>query len=1376
MACAKGAKVRDDGVGRETDAGVGGIATPGDFGRELTAVREKAGLTVRGVARAAGLPASTAGDYFSGRHLPLPTAPNALEAILRACGETDPDRLQEWVRALARARRQPGRPAQQATAPYRGLARFEPEDAPWFFGREELADHLAGLAAQAGVEQAGVEQAGLGQAEVGQAEVGQAGLPLMVVGPSGSGKSSLLRAGFIPRLTAARPGRPVLLFTPAGRPLGGLAVALARLGAGPQAGAQAGPEADPGLVAEVEERLRTDPAGAPSLAGLGPDCGLVIVADQFEGVFTECRDEQERRSFIAAICTLAGRHVIAAALRADFYPHALRYAELAAALQQRQVVLGPMTQEQVRRAIVEPARLARIDVEDVLVELLLRDLAPDTAPDGVADGVPDGVADGVPDGVADGVPDGVAGTAHGSAHEAAHEAGALPLLSHALLVTWQHRHGGRLTVADYLSSGGIRQAIARTAEDLYASLDDSEQVIARRIFLRLVQVSQDAPVARAPVALSDLDRRTGDVPVGSLLGRFVDERLISVGPQTAQITHDALLTAWPRLRGWIDEDHEGLRIRRWVSQAARTWVESGEDSAALLRGGQLAIAREWAATPDNLDSLDDAAHRFLDSSLASERALRQVERRRTRRLRRLVAGLAVLVLVAGLLAGYAFQQRQQATAARDTANIARLAADSRGTAVEASQLRGLDVSVAAQLSLAAYRIMPTTQARASLLEASGAPAAARLIDTRNVVQAVALSPDHRVLAVAAADGTVRLWNVTRPGHPALVAALPTVDDGGGEPLYAVAFSPDGRTLAVAGQRWKVFLWNVADPGRPRPLGPPLTGPRNTVYSLAFRPGGRTLAAACADGTVRLWDLADPNRPRPLPMLTGFRKYARTVAFSPDGDLIAAGGNDDNVRLWNVANPAHPMRLGVLTGPGGVVNSVAFNPAGTMLAAGSSDDKVWLWNVARPDHPFQAGAPLAGATDWVNAVAFSPAGTSIAAGGSDDTVRIWNLATRQETATLGLARPVTTLAWDGAADLISGDADGTARVWRLPPTMLLAGSGVNSVAYSPGGLVAVGTNRLELWDPATGTEVADADVPSPGVNDVAFSPGGLLAAGYLDGSVQLWRATASGLTALGHPVTASGEGTTGSHDVESVVFAQHGAVLATGADDGTVRLWSVRDPARPRLLAEEPDAHTIVYTVAISPDGRTLAAASADDDTRLWNIADPAHPRRIDRVLTGLTNYAIAAAFSPDGDTLAVGGADGTIHLWDVRDPAGPRPIGAALTGPGGYVWALAFSPDGRTLAAGVTDGSAWMWDVSNPARPVLTATLTGPAEQVFSVAFSPDGRTMAVGSADATVRLWDTSPAAAAAAVCATAGQPLTRQEWAAYVPGVPYRPPCPAG
>jgi WD40 repeat protein len=1283
------------------------IANQQDFGRELTLARRRAGLTVRQVARASGIPASTAGDYFAARHLPPASQPELLPQILSACGITDPAQTGRWQEALNRVRRAPGRRPARGPAPYRGLASFQPEDTAWFFGREELALHLVRLATGTGAP----------------------GVPLAVVGPSGSGKSSLLQAGLVPRLRAGSParpdGRPVALITPGEEPLATLAAALAPLA--PHR--QDGPE-EPALTAQA---LREAPDRYAAQLGHGEGSPAIIV-DQFEETFTATGGEAGRQEFVTALAALSGTTLVVLGLRADFYGHALRYPQLARALQDRQIVVGPMSASQLRRVIVEPARKAGLDIEDGLVEVLLADMRPPGPPEPAGAG---------------------------------HEAGALPLLSHALLATWERSRGSRLTVADYQASGGIRDAIARTAEAAYGTLDEREAEAARLLFLRLVHVADDTRETRARVPLSDLP---GDAATAAaVLERFVEHRLVTLDVATAEITHEALLDAWPRLRAWIDADRDDIRIRRVITTAARAWEEAGRESAALLRGGQLGLARDWAATGDHRALLSQLARDFIDAGVAGEREQQAAQRRHTRRLRQLVGALTVLVLVTAGLTGYAFQQRQLATTAENQA-------ESRSVAIEANDVRSDDPALAAQLSLAAYRITPTPGALASLLESSGTPMAARMFDSDRDVQCVALARGGKLLAVAAADGTVRLWNVSRPGHPRPIGTVTA--QGQADALYAVAFSPSGRVLAAAGADGTVDLWRVTDPRHAVSLGRPLTGTK-TTYSLAFSPTGELLAAGSADDTVRLWNVADPAHPvREGGALTGATGYVQAVAFSPDGNLLAAGSADHTVRLWNVGNPAKPVLAGQLTGPAGSVDAVAFSPGGQMLAAGSYDHKVWLWNVTHPAKPVRV-IRFTGATSYVMAVAFSPGGQMLAEGGSDGRVLVWNTSTHALLGAFPHPQPVTSLAWDGPGMLISGDADGYVRDWRVPPPGLLTGTPVNSVAFSPtGGTLAVGDGRLQLWNPVTHTLDTTATIPGGPdnfVNAVAYSPGGnQIATGYGDGQIQLWR-PGTRLTRLSAPQVASTAPTAFSNHVEFVAFQPGGKLLASGADDGTVRLWNVTDPAKPTLLSTVLDSPTaMVFSVAFSPGGHLLAAASADDLVRLWNVSDPAHPVPIGRPLAGPTNTAYSVAFSPGGHTLAVGSADRDIRLWNVTDPARPRRIGSKLTGPSGYVYSIAFSPGGRTLAAGNTDGTVWLWNLTSPAHPHLIATLTGPVGQVYSVAFSPSGHTLAAADAADQVWLWDTRASDATAEVCAMAGQPLSPAEWQTYIPGRPYAPPCP--
>ncbi len=1297
----------------QTSQDLGTIATAADFVRELQALREQSGLTIREVAKAAKTSVSTTGDCFSGRHLPLDR--EQFERILAACGETDAEQVEAWQAALGRVRRSPGR---RGEPPYRGLARFEADDERWFFGREDVTELVSFLAQQ------------------------RSELPLMLVGASGAGKSSLLHAGLLPRLRAA-------------------AQEAAPLGALPE-------EASPvavydltvtgvtELTARVTEATRAaEPSDAWGRSETwsswgGGSAPAALIVDQFEAVFTLPAADAERTALIAALCELARHTLVVLALRADFYGQAIRHPGLLKALQERHVLLGPMSVEQVRRAVVEPARLARTDVADGLVEVVLEDLAPQGA-DQQASGQ-------------------------------AHEPGALPLLSHAMRSAWEHSRGGTITVADYLASGRIKNALAQSAELAYESLSPHQQSLARQLLLRLVHVSEDLPPSRASVPLAELresgPRGARESDADRVIEVFVGERLITVDADSAQCTHDALLTAWPRLRTWIAENSEGLLARRRISEAARTWTDIGREEAALWRGSQLMIARDWAGNPRHRAELPAAAREFVDASVAAGTAAERLERRRTRRLRGIVAVLTVLVLAVGGLTGYAFSLRQTAVSAEHSAEVKGQAANSRAVAFVADQTRATDPAVAAQLSAAAYEISPTAQATAALLESSGAPTVTRVEDSAGVVQWVSVSPDRRLLIAAAADGSLRLWNITTVKHPVLVTTLAQPDAT--HPLYTAAFSPDGTVIAAAGAGQVVHLWKVTGtPAAPTItlISEPLTGPTSTIYSIAFSPDGRELAAGSNDGTVRLWHVANPAAATPAggPLTVGgTRSAVNSVAFGDDGQVLAAGTSAGTVGLWEMHGSAAPVRFShlPLTGPGAEVTGVAFSPDGTTLAASSQDDKVWLWTVGAGTAKHNSGkavpdGTLTGAGNWVNTVAFSPDGTALAAGTADASVLVWNLATRSLTATVAQPQPVTSVAWDGSRRVVASDANGTIASVELPSPVLNTGNAPDGVAYSPDGkTLAVGGTSVQLWDTSTRTLRATKPLPAKVTVEATAYSQQAVAVALSNGSVELLSPTTLGLLTAPFPVTNKGL-------AESVAFSPDGKLLVTGADDGSVRLYNVTDLAHPRRVATAQASGAAVYTVAFAPDGTTVAAASDDDVARLFHVGSPGGLTRTGPELGDMTSYAIGLAFSPDSKTLVVGSAKGTVQLWNVTDPTNPAQLGPELTGPSGYAWAAAFSPSGTELAIGSTDGSVWLWNVASPANPVLAATLTGPADHVYSVAFNPAGTELAATSYEGTVHLWDTSPAAALTSVCTTIGQPLGVTEWAGYAQGVPYRAPC---
>ncbi len=1303
------------------------------FADELNRIRERAGLTVRDVARATGIPHSTAGGYLSGRHLPPVSQPEVLPNILHACGVDDADTVERWSQALARLRRPSGPRPADATTPYRGLSSFQPEDAEWFFGRHHLTRTL--------VERVAERWAG-------------GGGPVALVGPSGSGKSSLLRAGVIPALRdgALADGDsaswPVLLFNPGAQPLAALAMQLSAITGGDADATTGELRADPALGAHIARR-------AAEAAHTGAVGGVVIVVDQFEEVFTECTDEDERQKFLAALHAAAtgapaadhaGHRRPPAAvllgLRADFYHRALREHQLVGVLQQAQVAMGPMNQAELREAIIAPARKAGLEVEDGLVEVLLRDLAP---------------------------------TTNGGDSQAAHEAGALPLLSHALRATWERGTRWRLTVADYEAVGGVRGAVARTADAVYDSLTAAEQELARKLFVRLVRVGEDTPNTRYRAPRHELEALAGTHGRDALtevLNRFVEERLITVDADTVEITHEALVAAWPRLRGWIEADRRGLLIAQRLDDDARQWRRDGRDPAMLYQGARLAAVQEWTETRGHRE-LTAIGREFLQASIHRER-------RRVRLLYQTITALTALLLLAVGSGAYAVVQHREAVTQHAAAEEERNLALSRMVAVRADRLRGSDPALAGQLALAAYRIAPTSEARSSLLSVSAAPAVTRMLGPQAIMQDISFHAGRNLL-VAASDDTasVLVWDVSDRQRPQLLASqLPDLE---GVVVNSVALSPDGRVLVAAGNDGDVYRFSMREPAAPVDIGM-LAGPDSTITTIAFSPDGRTLAAGTQDGAVHLWDVSTPeNVSRLGGPLTGPTDAVTSVAFSPDGRTLAAGSTDAAVHRWSLLDRAHPVAIGEpLVGPDRTVQSVAFSPDGATLVAGSADESTYLWQVAH-ESPEPAdvltGPSGSGA---VTSVTYSSDGRTIATGSGDGSARLWNVSDSQVTTALPHPGPVTALVFEpGGQGIYTASTDGAVRRWALPgPVMRSATGAVSDLVHHPSApiMVAGSTDgHLYLWDvddqqrPSSLSDpLASPDEENPLVGTVRISPdGNRLAAVDRAGTIWQWDISDPQRPTL---LNRSLSGRTGP--AATLAFSPDGTYLAAGGASGIVQVWDLSDLTQPTTIATVAEGRGDVHSVAFSPDGQILAAGGADRTVWLWDLSEPDRPTLLTD-LTGGDKHVDAVTFSPDGDTLVVGGADESVRIFDVTDPQRPQE-GPVLGGPSGSVLWVAFSPDGQRITGAARDHALWQWDLTDPGSPELHAVLTGPEGGVNVLAYRPDGQTLAAGSSDTTVRLFYTDPEQVAARVCATAGDPVTREEWGQYVPGPEYNPPCP--
>ncbi|MFC7265607.1 nSTAND1 domain-containing NTPase [Streptomyces lutosisoli] len=1193
--------------------------------------------------------------------------------------------------------------------PYLGLASYRQQDARWFFGRERSTDAL--IAQLRAVEKTG-------------------GL-VMLVGASGAGKSSLLNAGFVTALQNGALGeensraREVLQLVPGVDPLSELTrriPELAQLVSPEEPTAQ-----EPGTpqFADAVREAVTAWAKRETSSAARP----VVIVDQFEEAFTLCSDETNKRTFIQllhAACSPADTGdpapvLVVLGIRADFYEQCLGYPELADALQHRHMVLGPLTNAELREAVTGPAKAVGLELEPGLAELIVREVS--------ADG-PRG----------------------------AHNAGALPLLSHALLATWQRRKAGKLTLAGYRAAGGIQGAVAATAERAWSGLDPAARTAARLLLLRLVRLGEDTQATRRRGTRRQLAEESTDPnKTEESLEALVRARLVTLDAETVEITHEALLHAWPRLRDWIDEDRNDHLVRQQLEEDGRAWEGSERDSSLLYRGSRLEQAHGWAKS---------AGHTFLTRSAVEFLAASVRLRKRTVWISRsAVSALVVLAILAAGSAVVAWQQRDDAVFAQVIA--------------EADRVQYTDPSLSAQLDLVAHRLRSGDEGTNNrLISIVNAPLATPLLGHTGAVYLTSFSPNGKILATASYDRTVRLWDVTDRTHPKPLGKPLT---GHTSWVSTAVFSPDGRTLASASDDGTIRLWDVRDPSHPRPLGAPLTGHDGTIYLLAFSPDGHTLAAATEDHVVRLWNVSDPRKPSPLGALTGQTAAVRSVAFSPDGRTLAAGGDDKTIRLWNVADPRHPKPIdAVLTGHTDLVHSVAFSPDGRTLASGSADDTVRLWNVADPRHAAPLGAPLTGHTGPIWSVAFSPDGSMLAAASQDSTASLWNVSDPAYPSQVG--EPLAGSSGEMYAlgfspdgrTLATGSGDNTVRLWSIPTSDMIGRIG----AFRQDGRVlatAASDGRIRLWNVETPSRPVSLGKPfTPGEGEVrepTFSPDGHTLA-VLTGSrtVQLWN-----VTDPARPVSYRQPIALRTRFAAALAFSPDGRTLATAYDDRTIQLWNVSDPSRPRPLGTPLTGHKgYVNSLVFSPDGRTLASGSADDTIRLWNVADPRHAAPLGAPLKGHLGPINALAYSPDGRTLASGSDDNTVRLWNVTDPLKAAPLGSPLTGHTEAVVSLTFSQDGHTLASGGNDNTVRLWNITHPSEAAPIGQSMSPNAKTGNfLSFSPTSHMLGVSSGTDTVRLWNLDIDEAIRHICSTTRGVLTPEKWQEYLPRLSYEPPC---
>ncbi|CAA9541206.1 MAG: High-affnity carbon uptake protein Hat/HatR [uncultured Thermomicrobiales bacterium] len=1277
-------------------------------------------------------------------------------------------RLRDW--AL------PGDPS-APHCPYRGLFAFREEDARFFFGREAFTDRLLGAV--------GVGHL-IGSADGRSDHDAARPRPLVaVVGSSGSGKSSVVFAGLVPRLQTAS-GWAVAAFRPGARPLDALAAVLVSLLESGRSEtdclietpklATALREGNVNLTA-VLERVREKAGGTTR---------LLLVADQFEEAYTLCRDDRERGVFLdvlltgfaAAAETRPSTAVALLTMRADFLGQALAHRPMADALQDADLKLGPMTEAELRAAIERPATLVGVGLEAGLADRILEDVT--AAP------------------------------------------GGLPLLEFALAQLWEEQAEGMLTHAGYEAIGGVEEALARHADDVCGALSAEEGDI-RRVFTQLVRPEEETTDTRRRATRGELGEEAW-----ALVARLADERLVvtgrdeATGEETVEVVHEALIGEWAQLREWMGQDRAFRLWQERLRAARRQWEASKHDPGALLRGAPLAEAEGWLERR-GVD-LGAAEREFVVVSVA----LRDREITRQHRFRwAVVATSLAAALVALTLASWAWSERgraeQQAARAEQqaaTAQSLQLVAQSKSVADGQFDLDLL-------LGLEAVRVDDSAATRGNVIDTMlEHPHLVRIMrhHADNVLD-VAYSKDGATLASSDKGGRILLWDPAT-GQP---KSAPLTR--GDSPVPAVAFVDDD-TLVWGGGDGSVTLWDIDAARPPRTFAAHVEG----VTAIAVDGNGRMLATGgcervgddglCNLGEVRLWDLHQPGKEGVRLESKSELISVQNVSFDQDGAVLAAGGCGRQdipgicslglVRWWDVATAKPRAALGgdLIDG----VASVAFSPDGKTLAAGSCGQRgvtgecevgaihFWATATGKLDR-----MPVAGHEGLIHQVAFGSDGTLASAGG-DGTIILWNAEQRKQRETLqGHDLNVIALAFapGSSTALASGSRDNAVILWETkePPqrTLKAVPESVLALDFPDNAtLVWGGTGRsVVVWDVATDRPRSTLVGAPAEVSAVGGSPdASLVAAGgcgrkeaqdlCLAGGLQFWR------VADGQPI---GEAQAGhAFGVTSLAFASEkrvgsapaplAATAGCGERDaqgkcsvGEVRLW---DPTTAQPVGEPLQGElTAANAVAFSPDGTLLAAGGclgrgptgtcAEGGVQRWETASG---RLINGPLRIPASTVRAIAFSPDGRTLAAGGQDGTVILWDIADGT-PR-LTSLFHVPA--VRSLAFSPDGEILAAGteggagagLNSGKVALWDVGS-GGPL--GELAADLRLGRGIAFSPDGMVLAVGGAEGSVVLWDGQFDAWRAHACARANRSLSESERVNYLgSNPPLSPTCPTG
>ncbi|BAY20217.1 WD-40 repeat protein (plasmid) [Anabaenopsis circularis NIES-21] len=1209
----------------------------------------------------------------------------------------------------------------ESTNPYKSLASFEnkKEDIQLFFGRKKLIED---------------PKEGLGLKVSDH-------LLTVVLGTSGSGKSSLVKAGLIPALESSQQKWVILeSMRPGESPLSALNKILTQLGSASSTILSLSYQEKRQIICNKIENL------------IYPDSKLLLVIDQSEELLTLCQNQEERTDFINLLDQLLTTYQqqlrIVLTLRSEFEPQirdAIKETHWQQVWQDGRFIVTPMDREELQLAIEEPAAQRALFFES---PKLVNDLI----------------------------------------NEVAQMPGSLPLLSFTLSQLYLkyleaeeklERNDRTITEADYQEIGGVTRSLTQTADKTYNKLVEEEvdeqtkkacELTIRDVMLRMVAISAGER-ARRRVLTSELEYPgLKNEQAKKVIDRFIEARLLvkgleAEGQEYVEPVHDALIIGWEKIKYWFDEKQDIVKqeqgsgwkpIKKLLTvikvSLPLTSKEKGTKSDRPEAEQQLKVnlplqrevntsANNWCSKKDtdgrakavgflwNADPRLDLLKQVLKSEdnwfnqVEAEFVQRSVGRKDFNTKRNWGFVIAVMVGLSGFTIAVLIQWRSSQL------NLAE--SDGRYSLSLLNEHKDLEAFVQAIKAGKILQSQHTTSPyvlnalQEVLVEGREKN---RLQGHENFVTSVSFSRDGKTLASGSYDKTIKLWDLetgqfrTLKGHNAAVTS--------------VSFSPNGKTLASGSDDGTIKLWNL-ETGKEIPTH---MEHDSSVTSVSFSPNGKTLASGSDGGTIKLWDLKT-GQFRTLKAYD-IHSAVTSVSFSPNGKTLASLSNDGTIKLWNVetakailtpkrqGNDIHDM-------------SMSFSPDGKTLAYGSEDKTIKLWNLETGKE-----IPTLMKHDGpVQSVSFSPDGKTLAASSDQGTIKLWNPKTGIEIPThMKHDQRVNSVSFSpDSKTLASGSADYTIKIWDLEPgteipTLTGNKESFQSVSFSPDGkTLASGSNdkTIKLWNPETRKEIHTLQTGDYSVKSVSFSPDGkTLASLSNDGTIKLWNVETRKEIPKKIPLPLpSGY----NNLVESVSFSPKGMTLAFGLYGKVIKLWNL-ETGEIRILQKQENNPVDVNSVSFSHDGKTLASGNSherggtDNTIQLWNV----ETGKEIYTLPGHNDDVNSVSFSPDGKILASGSDDKTIKLWNVE--TGKEIY--TLSGHDDPVKSVSFSPDGNTLASGSglvaepspgTDNTIKLWNVETRTE---IRTLKGHNDAVTSLSFSPDGKTLASGSNDKTIKLW----------------------------------------